>query len=139
MSRKFLHVGCVTHDKDFPGLNYNKVLDCYCSDPTANEHNIEWLFFPETSPLAKTAIATTTHIAYMVDDLEAAVAAYCHDLSVGSAELGAERRGHRVAHRAHAAACEETAFTDHTVGAGPELVLSDVTEAVVKCRPQQDL
>ena len=74
MSKKFLHVGCVTHDKDFPGLNYNKVLDCYCSDPTANEHNIEWLYFPETSLLAKTAIATTTHIAYMVDDLEAAVA-----------------------------------------------------------------
>lgn len=74
MSRKFLHVGCVTHDKDLPGLNYNQILDCYCSDPAANEHNIEWLYFPETSPLAKTAIATTTHIAYMVDDLEAAVA-----------------------------------------------------------------
>ena len=70
MSKKFLHVGCVTHDKNFPGLNYNQILDCYCSDPTANEHNIEWLFFPETSPLAKTAVATTTHIAYMVDDLK---------------------------------------------------------------------
>ncbi len=74
MTRKFAHLGCVTQDKNRPGLNYNQILDCYCSDPSADPNNIEWLFFPQSSPLAKTALATTSHIAYIVSDITAAVA-----------------------------------------------------------------
>lgn len=73
MTRKFVHFGMVTKDKNFPGLNYNEILDCYCSDPAADPNTVEWLYFPETCPLSKTPLATGGHIAYVVDDLAAAV------------------------------------------------------------------
>ena len=69
---KYLHTGVpTTQEKNWSG--YVDVLDVHYVDPSTEPFKIEWLKFGPNSIMDK-AIQTHPHVAYQVDDLEAAIA-----------------------------------------------------------------
>jgi len=72
MSRQFHHIGIPTAIER-PNEIYMADVSLFVTDPTVHEHRIEWLRFERGSRLHE-LIQTEAHIAYLVDDVDAAVA-----------------------------------------------------------------
>jgi len=70
--KKFHHIGIPT-TVSRPGESYLEDARLHVTDSQASEHRIEWLRFEEGSPLPE-ILKTTAHVAYEVDDLQAALA-----------------------------------------------------------------
>lgn len=69
---KFHHIGVpTTQEKNW--LKYLDGAKVHVSDPDADEFKIEWLKFGEGSPMPQ-SVQKQPHIAYLVDDLEKAIA-----------------------------------------------------------------
>ena len=69
---KYLHYGVpTTQEKNW--VAHIAALGVHVTDPTADPFGIEWLKFDPNSPMDK-AIQTKTHAAFLVGDLDAAVA-----------------------------------------------------------------
>jgi len=70
--QEFHHVGIPTQDtKDNEA--YLEGGKLYYTDPEACPYNIEWLRFEDDSPMPD-ALKTIPHVAFKVDDLDAAIA-----------------------------------------------------------------
>lgn len=69
--KTFHHIG-IPNTKERPGETYLQDAKLYITDCNASENRIEWLRFEEGSPLPE-ILKTTAHVAYKVDDLEAAL------------------------------------------------------------------
>ncbi|HAS61488.1 MAG TPA: hypothetical protein DCS35_02280 [Vibrio sp.] len=69
--RKFSHIGIPT-EHVHQGEVFNQDIGLYTTDFNCSEHAIEWLRFLDNSPMPE-ALKTTAHVAYEVDDLEAAM------------------------------------------------------------------
>jgi len=67
---KFSHVGIVTKSPK-AGETYADGMKLHLTDFSKSQHKIEWLRFEAGSPLPA-QLQNQTHIAYEVDDLEAA-------------------------------------------------------------------
>jgi hypothetical protein len=70
----FLHYGVPVSAKK-PAMNFIEALGVSVTDPAADPHTIEWLYFEPNSPMHK-SIQTKNHVAYQVDDLDAALKGY---------------------------------------------------------------
>ena len=69
---QYLHFGApTTQEKKWFG--HIAELGVHVTDPAADPFGIEWLKFDADSPMDK-AIQTQPHVAFQVDDLDAAVA-----------------------------------------------------------------
>ncbi len=67
--RKLAHIGIPTDKK--PGkAAYLEGAKLFVTDPADTKNNIEFLYFEEGSPMPE-LLKNATHIAYMVDDIEA--------------------------------------------------------------------
>ena len=70
---KYHHIGLVTTEVK-PGEVYYESLKVFGTNPDNDPVNrIEWLRFLPDGPLAKTAVAAESHIAYLVDNLDEAL------------------------------------------------------------------
>jgi len=69
---EFHHVGLPTHRKR-PGETYLAEARLHITDAEASPYGIEWLRFEPDSPLPE-ILKTTAHVAFKVDDVEAAIA-----------------------------------------------------------------
>lgn len=68
----FHHVGIpATHER--PGEIYLKAVRLHLTDAAANPYHIEWLRFDADSPMPR-EVQSGPHVAFMVDDLHAAMA-----------------------------------------------------------------
>ena len=56
-----------------PGETYLEHLRLYCTDHESNPYGIQWMRFDEDCPLPE-LVRTVPHVAFEVDDLEAALA-----------------------------------------------------------------
>jgi hypothetical protein len=72
MKKEFHHIGIPTTQKQ-PDDIYLADSKLYITDANQNEHRIEWLRFEPGSPLPD-VLRTTPHVAFTVDNLEAALA-----------------------------------------------------------------
>lgn len=70
--KEFSHIGIPTTVAR-EGEIYLDGAKLYVTDFNENDNKIEWLRFEEDSPLPA-ALKSTAHVAYMVDDLDAAMA-----------------------------------------------------------------
>lgn len=70
--RELHHVGIPTKARH-KGEIHMADAKLYVTDVAANKDKIEWLRFEDGSPLPE-ALKTTPHVAFMVDDLAAAMA-----------------------------------------------------------------
>ena len=66
------HYG-VPSDTDYEGADYIEGAKVFVSDPMAHPYRIEFLKFEAGSPMHE-LVQTRTHVAFVVDDLEAAMA-----------------------------------------------------------------
>ena len=64
--RKLAHIGIPTDEK----AAYLEGAKLFVTDPADTKNNIEFLYFEEGSPMPE-LLKNATHIAYMVDDIEA--------------------------------------------------------------------
>lgn len=72
MKKEFHHIGIPSATKHENEI-YLEANGLYITDATANENRIEWLRFEAGSNLPE-LLKTTAHVAYAVDDLDAALA-----------------------------------------------------------------
>lgn len=72
MKKTFSHVGIPTTESK-TGEVYSADMKLFLTDFSESEHNIEWLRFDADSGMPK-EIQELTHIAYIVDNLEEAIA-----------------------------------------------------------------
>jgi hypothetical protein len=70
--KTFSHIGIPTTVKR-EGESHLEEAKLYVTDFNQSENKIEWLRFEEGSPLPE-ALKTTAHVAFMVDDLDQALA-----------------------------------------------------------------
>lgn len=70
--RELHHIGIPTKEKK-ANENYMAGAKLYVTDADSSPNKIEWLRFEEGSPLPE-LLQKSTHIAYKVDDLKAAMA-----------------------------------------------------------------
>ena len=68
---KFHHIGIPT-DKQRDGETYLEGAKLFVTDAEADPFNVEWLRF-EPDSLMPDALKTTPHVAYVVDDMAAAL------------------------------------------------------------------
>ena len=69
---KYVHTGVpTTQEKEWAG--YVDALGVHFTDPKDDPYGIEWLKFDSSSTIDE-AIRTKTHVAFQVDDLNAALA-----------------------------------------------------------------
>ena len=68
---RFHHIGIPT-DIPHPGEQYLKHLKMYVSGFETSPYGIEWMRFEEGCPISE-LVRTVPHIAFEVDDLEAAI------------------------------------------------------------------
>jgi len=68
---KFHHLGVPT-EKQQEGEEYLEGGKVFYTDPEASEYRIEWLRFEPDSPMPE-ELRTRTHLAFLVDDLAAAI------------------------------------------------------------------
>lgn len=81
---KFLHFGVPTKEKK-PGTNFIEALGVHTTDPSTDPFGIEWLLFEPDSPMHE-SVKTKSHIAFQVDDLDAAMKGHtiiCEPFSPG--------------------------------------------------------
>ncbi|MGB7981347.1 MAG: hypothetical protein WCF36_11220 [Candidatus Nanopelagicales bacterium] len=71
MARQYHHIGIPTSVQR-PNEGYMADVKLFVTDPSQSEQNIEWCRFEEGSPLSP-MIQNEAHIAYLVDDVEAAM------------------------------------------------------------------
>lgn len=69
--KTFHHIGIPT-TKQHDGETHLEDAKLFITDPGESENNIEWLRFEEGSPLPE-VLQTTAHVAYAVEDLDAAL------------------------------------------------------------------
>jgi len=69
--KKFSHIGIPTQIKRNDEI-LNEDIGLYVTDYAVSENKIEWLRFLDGSPMPE-VLKTTAHVAYEVDDLEAAL------------------------------------------------------------------
>ena len=67
--RKHAHIGIPT-DKKPEKAAYLEGAKLFVTDPADTKNNIEFLYFEEGSPMPE-LLKKATHIAYIVDDIEA--------------------------------------------------------------------
>jgi len=67
----FHHVGIPVPEK-MPGMTYNKALKLYSTGYFETPYAIEWMYFEENNTLPE-IIKKIPHVAYRVDDLNAAI------------------------------------------------------------------
>jgi hypothetical protein len=72
MKMEFHHIGIPTTQKQ-PNEIYLEGAKLYVTDATKSEHKIEWLRFEAGSPMHY-LVKKTAHVAYTVNNLEAALA-----------------------------------------------------------------
>lgn len=72
MTKHFHHIGIVT-DEPQPGETYVEDTKVWVTDPADHPQRIEYLRFEADSPVTG-PLRNMAHIAYRVDDLEAAIA-----------------------------------------------------------------
>ena len=65
------HTGIPVFEK-MEGMMYVEPLKVWVTDAGANPYKIEWLYFEPDSPMAA-AIQDETHVAYVVENIDAAV------------------------------------------------------------------
>ena len=70
--KTFHHIGIPTTEIQ-PEETHLLEAGLFITDCSASEHRIEWLRFEEGSPLPE-VLKTTAHVAFEVDDLDAALA-----------------------------------------------------------------
>ena len=70
--RWFHHVGVVT-DREQPGEIYVAATKVHVTDPAAHPYRVEYLRFEPDSPVTG-PVRTQPHMAFTVDDLDAALA-----------------------------------------------------------------
>ena len=70
--QEFDHIGVPT-DTQREGETYLEAAKLYVTDAAASPYAIEWLRFEPGSPMPE-VLQKTTHVAYKVDDLAAAMA-----------------------------------------------------------------
>ena len=68
---KFSHIGIPTTDVK-ENESYSSRSKFYCTDYKASEYDVEFLRFEEGSPMPE-LLQTTAHVAFEVDDIEAAI------------------------------------------------------------------
>jgi hypothetical protein len=68
---RFDHIGLVT-DETKEGESFVASTRVWVTNPRADAFNVEWLRFEPDSPVTGT-LRTAPHVAYRVDDLEAAI------------------------------------------------------------------
>jgi len=69
---KYHHLGIPT-DTPKPGETYLDLLKVYCTDHEDNPYGIQWMRYGPDCPLPE-LVKTIAHVAFEVDDLEAAIA-----------------------------------------------------------------
>lgn len=69
---KYHHLGIPT-DTAKPGETYLERYKLYCTDHRDNPCGIQWMRYEPDSPLPE-LVKTVAHVAFEVDDLEAAIA-----------------------------------------------------------------
>ncbi len=69
---KYLHTGIVLSEK-LPNMTFVEPLKVWITDASQDKYAIEWLWFEPDSPMAA-AIQEQTHVAYQVEDIDAAIA-----------------------------------------------------------------
>lgn len=69
--KKFSHIGIPTQVKRSDEV-LNADIGLYVTDFVKSENHIEWLRFLDDSPMPE-ELKTTAHVAYEVDDLDAAL------------------------------------------------------------------
>ena len=69
--KNFHHIGIPT-SKQRDGETYLEGAKLFITSPDESENRIEWLRFEEGSPLPE-VLKTTAHVAYAVEDLDAAL------------------------------------------------------------------
>ncbi len=67
----FQHYGVPT-DKSMPGEVYAEDMKLHYTDPEKNPYRIEFIRFDSDCPMPQD-LQTKTHVAYMVDDIQAAI------------------------------------------------------------------
>ncbi len=66
------HIGIPT-DKPLPAEDYSEKYKCYASGYFQSPYGVEWMKFDLDCPLPE-LVKTVPHVAFVVDDLEAALA-----------------------------------------------------------------
>lgn len=74
MKMKFHHIGIPTSTAR-PGEAYLSEYKLYCTDHESNPFGIQWMRYDEDCALPE-LVKTVPHVAFEVDDLEAAVAGH---------------------------------------------------------------
>lgn len=69
--RTLAHIGIPVNEKP-EHANYLAEAKLYITDPAASKNNIEFLFFEKECQMPE-IVKNSTHIAYMVDDIEAEI------------------------------------------------------------------
>jgi hypothetical protein len=70
--KKYHHIGIPTPIPK-PGETYLEKLKIHCTDHGSNPFGIQWMRYESDSPLPE-LVKTVAHVAFEVDDLEAAIA-----------------------------------------------------------------
>ena len=68
---RYHHFGIPT-ENDFEGANYLPKFKVYVSDHLATPYRVQWMRFDDDCPLPD-LVKTVPHVAFEVDDLEAAI------------------------------------------------------------------
>jgi hypothetical protein len=69
---RYHHVGIPT-DRPLPREDYNEQYKCYASGYFESPYGVEWMKYDPDCPLPE-LVKTVPHVAFVVDDLEAALA-----------------------------------------------------------------
>ena len=72
MKLKYHHIGIPT-DKPLPKEDYSEEYKMYASAYFQSPYGVEWMKFDPDCPLPE-LVKTVPHVAFVVDDLEAAIA-----------------------------------------------------------------
>jgi hypothetical protein len=69
---KYHHIGVPT-DRPLPEKDYNAEFKCYASGYFESPYGVEWMKFDPDCPLPE-LVKTVPHVAFVVDDIQAAIA-----------------------------------------------------------------
>ncbi len=69
---KYMHTGMIVGEK-LPNMNFVEPLKVWVTDASQDKYAIEFLYFEVDSPMAA-AIQEQPHVAYEVEDIDAALA-----------------------------------------------------------------
>ncbi len=69
---KYMHTGMIVGEK-LPEMTFVEPLKVWITDASADPYSIEFLYFEPDSPMAA-AIQECPHVAYQVEDIDAALA-----------------------------------------------------------------